>query len=317
MEGPHEIAGTLGEARGGEGGERFHAGIDIRADEDTPVRAVRDGVVAAPAAVADFETLNESLRIGPLAYVHLRVGRHSLAGAFDDGRFVPAFDDTGTIVGMRVKRGARFSTGEVIGTINAFNHVHLNVGWSGEERNPLLFRLVQFEDTVPPTIRRGGVHLYDEAGAPLKQRVKSRLLVQGRVHIIVDAWDQVNGNAPRRRLGLYQLGYQVLTTRGSPVPGFESARTTIVFDQLAASPDAARLVYAAGSGIPFYGRRTTRFLYDVTNTFRHGVARAGVWDTTMLPAGNYILRVLAADVSGNEAIANRDVPITIVAATDR
>ena len=38
LDGPHEIAGTLGEARGGEGGERFHAGIDVRIEEGTPVR---------------------------------------------------------------------------------------------------------------------------------------------------------------------------------------------------------------------------------------------------------------------------------------
>src|SRR6185503_6406661 len=64
MDGPHEIAGTLGEARGGEGGERFHAGIDVRVPEDTPVRAVRNGVVAAPVATSEFGTLSESVRIG-------------------------------------------------------------------------------------------------------------------------------------------------------------------------------------------------------------------------------------------------------------
>src|SRR5207248_2745701 len=176
MDGPHEIAGTMGEARGGESGERFHAGIDVHADEGTSVRAVRDGFVAAPIAVADFGTLNESVRIGAVTYVHLRVGRD-------------------------------------------------------------------------------------------------------RVHIVVDAWDQTNGNESRRRLGLYRLGYQLLKEDGSPASGFESPRVTIVFDRLSLNPDAARLVYAPGSGIPFYGRRSTRFLYDVTNTFRDGVASPGIWDT--------------------------------------
>jgi sugar lactone lactonase YvrE len=312
MDGPHEIAGTMGEARGGEGGERFHAGIDVHADEGTPVRAVRDGLVAAPIAVSDFGTLNESVRIGALAYVHVRVGRDQSGRAFDDPRFVPTYDDRGVVVGMRVKRGARFSTADVIGTVNPFNHVHLNVGWPGEERNPLLFRLVQFEDTVPPTIPRGGVRLYDENGKLLKARFKGRLLVHGRVHIVVDAWDQVNGNESRRRLGLYKLGYQLLKEDGSPAPGFEAPRITLLFDQLAASPDAARLVYAPGSGIPFYGRRRTRFLYDVTNTLGHGVASSGIWDTDATPSGNYILRVIAEDVRGNQATANRDVRVTTV-----
>ena len=185
-----------------------------------------------------------------------------------------------------MKRGARFDTGEEIGTVNAFNHVHLNVGWPGEEFNPLLMRLAHFEDSVPPTIERGGVRLYDEQGQPFKQRVKGRLLIRGRVHTVVDAWDQVDGNAARRRLGLYRLGYQVLLADGTPAAGFENMRDTIVFNRLDAAPDAARIVYASGSGIPFYGRRRTQFLYAVTNTFRDGVAAPGVWDTSALPPGN-------------------------------
>ena len=114
---------------------------------------------------SDFGTLGESLRIGPVAYVHLRVGREKGGPVLDQSRFAGSYDPAGILVGMRVKRGARFATGEAVGTVNAFNHVHLNVGWPGEEHNPLLLRLVQFEDTVPPTIPRGGVRLYDEQGS--------------------------------------------------------------------------------------------------------------------------------------------------------
>src|SRR5919199_4042980 len=164
MEGPHEIAGTMGEARGGEGGERFHAGIDVHADEGTPVLAVRDGVVSQPIATFEFGTLNESVRIGATTYVHVRVGRDRRGALVDSRRFVGAYDEGGALAAIRVKRGARFTTGEEIGTVNAFNHVHLNVGWAGEEQNPLLFRLAQFEDTVPPTIPRGGVRLFERSG---------------------------------------------------------------------------------------------------------------------------------------------------------
>lgn len=312
MEGPHEIAGTMGEARGGEGGERFHAGIDVHADEGTPVRAVRDGVVSQPISTYEFGTLNESVRIGAVTYVHLRVGRERRGPLVDSSRFVGSYDAEGTLIGMRVKRGARFTTGEEIGSVNAFNHVHMNVGWTGEEYNPLLFRLVQFEDTVAPTIPRGGVRLLDPAGQPIKERAKGRVVVRGPVQIVVDAWDQVDGNAKRRRLGLYSLGYQVLNGNGLPVPGFESPRETIVFDRLSTAPDAARTVYAPGSGIPFYGRRVTRFLYVVTNTFREGQPSAGVWDPSPLAPGNYIIRIRARDVRGNEATANRDLAITVV-----
>lgn len=311
LEGPFEIAGTLGEARG-TGADRFHTGIDIRADQGASVVAVRDGTVASPVSTGAFGTLNEWVRIGEVTYVHLRVGRDRAGRTFDPARFVPTRDDDGRVIGMRVKRGAHFTTGDRIGTVNAFNHVHVNVGWPGEEHNPLRFRLVQFRDTIPPTIPPGGIRLYDRDGQPLVERARGRLLVSGSVQIIVDAWDQVNGNRADRRLGLFSLGYQVLHPDGLPAPGFEQPRETIRFDQLAASDDAASLVYAAGSGIPFYGERRTRFLYVVTNTFRGGIARPGMWDTRELPAGDYTLRVIARDASGNEAVRHRDLAVTIV-----
>ena len=315
MDGPFEITGTLGEPRGPEGGERFHAGVDVHASEGAVVRIVRPGTVASPLAAGDFGTLNESVRIGPLTYVHIRVGRERHDELIDADRFVPAYDDEGRMMRMRVKRGARFSTGEPIGTANAFNHVHLNVGWPGEEYNPLLFRFVQFEDRVPPTIARAGVRVFREDGQPIKERRRGRLVIDGRVRVVVDAWDQVDGNERRRRLGLYTLGYQVLKRDGSPAPGFETVKDTIRFDRIQAGSDAARTIYASGSGIPFYGRRSTRLLYVVTNTLSGGVASMGAWDTGELPPGDYTLRIIAADMRGNVASANRDLAVTVTAPT--
>ena len=314
MSGPFEITGTLGELRGGEGAERLHAGIDVHGVEGTAVVVVRDGVVVDPAAVASFDTLNESIRMDPLAYVHLRVGRvRRDGGLIDPARFVATYDDAGRIVLVRAKRGARFLAGETIGTVNAFNHVHLNVGWPGEEHNPLQFRLPQVQDHRRPTIRRGGIRLLRDDGTPITQRKHGRLVVQGLVQVVVEAWDQVDGNARRRRLGPYRLGYQVLNTDGSPTSGFATPRETIVFDRFAGR-EAARTVYASGSGIPYFGRRSTRFFYVVTNTLRNGVAAVDRWDTRSLPAGDYTLRVLAADFADNEAIANRDLPVTVARA---
>src|SRR5439155_22155339 len=106
----------------------------------------------------------------------------------------------------------------------------LNIGWPGEEYNPLRFPLVRFEDTVPPTIPVGGIHLIGEDGRPFAKRQKGRVLVNGHVQIRVDAWDQVDGNEPRRRLGIYRLGYQVLSRNGTPAPGFNSPHETVRFD---------------------------------------------------------------------------------------
>jgi sugar lactone lactonase YvrE len=306
LDGPHEIAGTLGEARG-EGAERLHAGIDVRMDQGVRVHAVRDGVVESPLAAGSFGTLNEWMRIGPIAYIHVRVGRARGDRLYDLVRFVPNYDERGRLAGIRVKRGARFVTGETIASVNAFNHVHLNVGWPGEEFNPLHLRMPNFVDTIPPTIN--AVRLYRAGGEPLTTWSGNRLSVSGEVQIVVDAWDMAEGNRPGRRLGLYSLGYQVLYPDGTPVHGFEERADTVRFTRLAGDRTAANLIFAPGSGIPFYSGGRTRFLYTVTNTLRDGIATEGYWDTTRLAPGDYTLRVWGADIAGNTT--TRDVPVTI------
>ena len=311
MDGPHEVAGTIGEARGGAGSERFHAGVDVRIEEGTAVRAVRDGTVMSPIATGDFGTLNEWLRVGSVSYVHVRAGRERRGDVGSVPGFVGTYDDTGKLTRVRVRRGTHYDAGDVIATVNPFNHVHLNVGWPGEEVNPLRLRLSQFSDHVAPTIALRGVHFFGEDWRPVP-RVRGALpTVSGRIRIVVDAWDQADGNRPNRRLGLYALGYEVLLADGTPAPGSEGAADRLVFDRLAPQPDAARLVYAPGSGIPFYGGRRTRFLYVVTNTFHDGQAGEAFWDTTLLQPGKYIVRVHARDINANEAKANRDTAVVV------
>ena len=91
--------------------------------------------------------------------------------------------------------------------------------------------------------------------------------------------------------------------------GFEKPRDTIRFDRLGDQPDAPRFVYADGSGIAAYGYRRTRYLYTVTNTLQGGEAAQDFWDTRALVNGDYILRVVVADASGNEALG--DLAVTI------
>jgi sugar lactone lactonase YvrE len=303
---PHEIAGSFGEVRGDQR-ERFHVGIDVRVEQGTRVYAVRDGIVSSPISNNGVGALDEWLRVGDLTYVHIRAGRTRDA-LLDSSRFAATYDGR-KLLRLRVKRGARFAAGDLIGTVNRFNHVHMNVGWIGEEHNPLRFRLVRFEDTVAPTIPPDGIRVYDESWRLQTTQVRKRLLVAGRVHVVIDAWDQTDDNTPSRRLAPYELGYQILREDGSPAPGFEKRHASLRFDRLAFNPDASRMVYGAGSGIPFYGGRRTRYLYIVTNRLAEGEASEGFWDTARMPSGNYILRAWAADVSGNKV--ERDLPVTI------
>jgi sugar lactone lactonase YvrE len=312
---PHEVVATVGEVRGSfdttDSRHHLHSGLDVFGGYGEVVRAVHPEKVTSPLPNWGFDSINEGLRVGVMSYIHMHVGRDKDAKMFDDPRFIPVNDAAGKLTRVRIKRGTRFSTGDAVGTINKMYHVHLIVGPSGGEINPLSLSPIGFKDTITPTIEKDGIQLFGANGARLQEKQSGRLLVSGKVRIVVDAFDRTNMNADRRRLGLYKLGYQVLRTDGTPAPGFENPRMNIVFNRLPEDREATKVAYAAESGITVYGSQTTRFLYEVTNTVRDGRAAPGVWDTSQLPRGDYVLRIIAADYSGNEAQDGRDVLITV------
>ena len=304
--GPHEIAGTFGEVRGTRR-ERFHVGVDVRIEQGTYVHTVRDGVVSSPVSNGGLNSLDEWLRIGDLTYVHVRAGR-TRTELLDTSRFAVTYDGK-KLTRLRVKRGARFSAGDLIATVNRFNHVHMNVGWPGEEHNPLLFRLVNFEDTVAPAIPTDGIRVYDEGWRQQTERVQGRVRLQGRVRVTIEAWDQADDNTPNRRLAPYEVGYQLLREDLSPAEGFETRHASLRFDRVEPDPDASHRVYGEGSGIPFYNGGRARYLYIATNRLGAGQTGEGFLDTSRLPSGPYVLRGWVADTSGN--VAERDLPVLV------
>jgi len=230
----------------------------------------------------------------------------------DPARFQLIRDDAGRVVRVRVKRGARFRVGDPLGTINRMAHVHLELGAPRAKINALLLNFPGFADHVAPHI--DDVHVLDAAGQRLTAMQDGRLVIPaagGAVSIVVEAWDQVDDNAARRRLGLYKAGFQILKADGMPVHGFEQPRIGIEFDRLPTAPDAAKIAYAAASGDTVHSDQRTRFLYVVTNIVRHGRAERGGWNPADLPPGKYTIRIHAADRAGNVASAGRDLPITI------
>jgi sugar lactone lactonase YvrE len=312
---PHEVVATMGEVRGSfdsdDSRHHLHSGLDVFGGYGETVRAVRSEKVISPQPNWGFDSLNEGFRIGVVSYIHMHVGRDKDGKMFDDPRFLPVNNAEGKVARVRVKRGTRFRPGEALGSINKMYHVHLNVGPPGSEINPLLLAPIGFKDDIPPVIEKDGIQLFDASGARLQEKQDERLLVSGLVRIVVDAFDRTNLNPARRRLGLYKLGYQVLKADGTPAPGFEQPHISILFNRLPADREATKVAYADESGITVYGSQTTRFLYEVTNTVRDGQVARGTWDTSQMPKGDYVLRILAADFSGNEAQEGRDVLIRV------
>ncbi|MGH8852935.1 MAG: gluconolaconase [Telluria sp.] len=310
----HEVVGVMGEVRGnynGDSRDHFHAGLDVRADVGARVLAVAPAKVSDPYANWGFDTLSEGISLGPLSYIHMRVGRDTRGKPLDP-RFQLLLGERGKAERVRVPRGTRFAVGEPLGTINAMSHVHLDYYQGGAVVNPLTLPFIGFADTVAPQVN--SIALFDSAGQRLRAKKREPLRVPrslGAVNIVVDAYDQVDGNLARRRLGLYKLGYQLLKADGAPVAGFERPLITQVYDRLPRNPDAVKLVYAPNSGITVYGSKATHFAYAVNNRLQDGEVRAGSWQLGGLAPGAYILRIYAADHAGQVALDGRDLPLVI------
>lgn len=317
-----EIAATFGEIRGeiNEGKDAwFHNGLDVPGAYGETVRLVRDERMMNPLAVEGIETARERIRFPSLGYIHLRVGRNRDSEPFRDERFRLLTDERGEVMNVRVRRGAQFRAGDALGTLNNQYHVHLIAGPPGSEFNALAaLDLPGIKDTVAPTIEKGGVLLlkrsgesFDAAASSEKEKPRGEnaapLNISGEVRIVVRAYDQMDGNAARRRLGLYRLGYQILNADRAPAPGYNEPQMTISFESLPDDPFTARVAYAPGSQSGYTGQ--TVFAYVVTNRVRERVASEDYWNASALPSGDYFVRVFAEDFFGNRT--TRDVPVTV------
>lgn len=302
-----EIAGTLGEIRGelktGDDQVWFHNGLDIVGGYGETARIVRTEKVLRPLATENFATLRELVRMPTLGYIHLRLGRDKDDKFFPDKRFIFSKDINGKLNGVRIPRGAKFQAGDALGTLNPMNHVHLIAGRSGSEMNAIdALTLPDVSDKIPPVIEK--VSLFEENWQPIETKSsKTRITLSGKTRIVVKAYDRMDGNAERRRLGVFQVGYQILKDDKTPVT---DQKWTIRFDRLP-EPGAVKLVYALGSKSGATGE--TIFNYIATNQVHGNVANEDFLDAAQLENGTYVLRVFAADYFGNTA--SKDLEITI------
>ncbi|HMS43168.1 MAG TPA: hypothetical protein PKE69_23265, partial [Pyrinomonadaceae bacterium] len=217
-----EIAGTLGEIRGEITEENapvyFHNGLDIVGGYGETATFIRNEKVLRPLAVQNFDTTRELLRMPTLGYIHIRLGRDKDAKTFDDKRFQFKFDEEKKPINIRVPRGTKFEAGDSIGTLNTMNHVHLIAGGSGSEMNALAaLAFPDISDKIAPVIEQ--ISLFDDNWF-LVNETKSetvRIKLSGKTRIVVRAFDRMDGNAERRRLGVFALGFQILRADKSPV----------------------------------------------------------------------------------------------------
>jgi Streptogramin lyase len=303
-----DIAGTLGEIRGGLKDDSsqvwFHNGLDVAGNYGETTRFVRDETVLDPLSADNFNTLRELLRMPTLGYIHIRLGRDANNVTFGDERFVFNYDATGNAMsGVRVPRGARFKAGEPIGTLNPMNHVHLIAGRSGSELNALAaLNLPGVSDSVAPVIEN--VTLFDEAWNQIETNAgNARIRLTGKTRVVVRAFDRMDGNPERRRLGVYRLGYEILK---SPGDAKTPDNWSIAFDKNPPS-DAVRTVYAKNSHSGATGE--TIFNYIVTNTLSGDRFAEGFIDAAAIGVGQHTIRVYAADFFGNTAV--RDILVEV------
>lgn len=291
-----DVAGTFGEIRGemkvGENNASFHNGLDIAGAYGETARFMRDEKVLRPLAVDNFGTSREFIRMPTLGYIHIRIGRDAESKPFDDPRFLFDRDANNKLTGIRVPRGTEFKAREPIGTLNSMNHVHLAAGRAGSEMNALdALSFPGLSDSRPPTIEK--VTLMDENWREIETPSdKSRIKLTGKTRIVIRAFDQVDGNAERRRLGIFKLYYTLF--RGEP-PISDAPIVSFAFDRLP-EYEEVRFIYAPGSQSGATGE--TIFNYVLTNTCGDGKCEEQFLDAAA--PGNGI-HIVAEDYFGNRA----------------
>ena len=303
-----DIAGTLGEIRGDlvDSNSRvwFHNGLDIAGGYGETARFIRDEKVLDPMTAENFGSLRELLRMPTIGYIHIRLGRDNYDRTFGDPRFIFSNDASGKLNGIRVPRGARFSAGEPIGTLNAMNHVHMIAGPTGLEMNALAaLALPGVSDSIHPVIE--SVTIFDEHWSKIEtNRGSSRIRLPATSRIVARTFDRMDGNPERRRLGVYRVGYQILNEDGS---ARTELRWNITFDRNPPS-EAVKTVYAIGSKSGYTGE--TFFDYIVTNSLGTDTFGEGFIDSAQFEPGLYTIRVFAADFFGNQTY--KDIPVEVI-----
>ncbi len=305
-----DVAGTLGELRGDivlgkEDRVWLHNGLDIAGAYGETVYFIRNEKVLDPAAAQNFGTLRELLRMPTLGYIHLRLGRGADGKLFDDPRFQFRRGIDGKINGVRVPRGAKFEAGEAVGTLNAMHHVHLIAGRSGAEMNALAaLDLPNVADTTAPVIE--SVRFFDKNWKEIETESDAkRIHLKVPARVVVRAFDRMDGNPERRKLGVYRIGYKIANADGT-------AAENTAFTMLSLPRgDDARLIYgpeshSGATGVTIFNYIATNTVYSLLDGME---SKEGFIDPAGFENGTYSLYIFVEDRFGN--LAEKEITVEI------
>jgi hypothetical protein len=307
----HSVGNTYGEYQNYGGGGYLHPGVDAMGSPGQPVYSVSDGVVKAV------------LTTGGEWYWRVAVGDSVTTGTCE-GYLYAHLDEYSIAVDV----GDPIETGQYLGDLVAwpvydFTHIHFariedsGTQWYGHwlcTDNPHLDFDNQSE-TEPPFFepaRDDDLLAFCDNQTSYYQDPAA---LQGEVDIIAHVGDRIESDwvctIQEIRYTIYRVGF----------PEFP-----VVDDKLAVFFDMALDTYQGGPIDPFlvallfkrdgvchtegdYGSR--EFYHIITNSNGDQVYEDSdlweAWDTTLLPDGDYVIRVSIADVVGNTAVDSMTV----------
>ncbi|MBA2379986.1 MAG: hypothetical protein H0V76_10490, partial [Blastocatellia bacterium] len=150
-------------------------------------------------------------------------------------------------------------------------------------------------DGIPPVIE--SVQLLDEQWNAIEtQNAAGRIIINRKTRVVVRAYDRKDGNTERRRLAPYQIAMDVIPAGATMPPDGD---WNISFE-LMPLREAVKFVYAPGSRSGATG--DTIFNFIASNKVDGEIMEEGFIDPVTLSAGEYTLRVRAADFFGNVTV---------------
>jgi len=278
----HPITGTFCEFRNTLSSDHFHNGVDIPKPDGSPVYPVYNGVVTSIGTVPSS---------GDNAFVRVQ---YVVSGLVKSDAYVHISPNPLLNVGDSV-----YGYQTVLGTIlSGLGHVHFTHGVVSNEINAIrpIGGLTPYIDNYPPVIRSVRFFIDETNTEFLNGRVNG--LVDIRVHIAeTNAADPGSVTGSTSNNGTYIVGYRILSADAMTVI-FEppSGGTRYRFDRKPSNTYVAR-VFAPGSDVSTH-------MYTITNgdgaDYINGtqIVNPNAWNSSALPAGNYIVMIFAEDTRG-------------------